>query len=83
MNLSEILNWRYATKAMTTEVIPDEKINSILNVTLLCPTSSGLMPFHIILISNKVMKKKIWAIAHNQPVVEQSTHLMVFTAWDS
>lgn len=80
MNLSEILNRRYAIKAMTTEVITDEKINAIMNVTLLCPTSSRLMPFHKFLISNKMMKKKIWAIAHNQPVIEQSSHLMVFAA---
>ena len=83
MNLSEILNWRYATKAMTTEVVSDEKINSIINVTLLCPSSSGLQPFKIILISNKEIKKKIFPIAMNQPVIEQSSHLMIFAAWDS
>jgi len=83
MNLTEILNWRYATKAMTSAVVPEEKINAIVSATLLCPTSSGLQPFHIILISNKEMKKKISPIAHNQPVIEQSSHLMVFVAWDS
>ena len=83
MNLSEILNWRYATKAMTTEVVPEKTINSIMNVTLLCPSSSGLQPFNIILISNQQLKKKIFPIAMNQPVIEQSSHLMVFAAWDS
>ncbi|MEO8764280.1 MAG: nitroreductase family protein [Ginsengibacter sp.] len=83
MNLSEILNWRYATKAMTNEVVPEKTIESIINVTLLCPSSSGLQPFHIILISNKEMKRKILPIAMNQPVIEQSSHLMVFAAWDS
>ncbi|MEO8772053.1 MAG: nitroreductase family protein [Ferruginibacter sp.] len=83
MNLTEILNWRYATKAMTNEIIPDEKINSIMSVTLLCPSSSGLQPFNIILISNQELKKKISPIAMNQPVIEQSSHLMVFAAWDS
>lgn len=82
MNLTEIMNWRYATKAMTGAEVPLEKINVILSAALLCPTSSGLQPFHIILISNKEMKKKILPIAMNQPVIEQSSHLMVFAAWD-
>lgn len=83
MNATELLSWRYATKAMTGKIVPEEKINAIINATLLCPSSSGLQPFHIVLISNKEMKKKILPIAMNQPVIEQSSHLMIFTAWDS
>ena len=83
MNLTEIINWRYATKAMNGNIVPEDKINAIMNATLLCPTSSGLQPFHIILISNKDLKKKILPIADKQPVIEQSSHLMVFAAWDS
>lgn len=83
MNLTEILNWRYATKAMTGEVVPEAKITAIVNTTLLYLTSSGLQPFHLFLISNREMKKKIFPIAHNQPVVEQSLHLIIFAAWGS
>lgn len=83
MKTIEALNWRYATKAMTGAVVPQEKVDSIMNATLLCPTSSGLQPFEIILISNTAMKEKISPIAHNQPVIMQSSHLMVFAAWDS
>jgi nitroreductase len=83
MNLTEILNWRYATKVMTGKIVSEVKVNAIVNATLLCPTSSGLQPFHIILISNKELKKKILPVAMNQPVIEQSSHLMVFAAWDS
>jgi len=83
MNLSEIVNWRYATKAMTGGIVTDGKVKAILNATLLCPTSSGLQPFHVILISSKELKEKIKAIAMHQPVIEQLSHLMVFAAWDS
>lgn len=82
MNLTEILNWRYATKAIIGGIVPEEKINTITNATLLCPTSSGLKPFKIILIRNKELKKKTLPIAMNQPVIEQSSHLMVFAVWD-
>jgi len=83
MNLTENLNWRYATKAMTGAIVPQEKVNAIINATLLCPTSSGLQPFEIILISNKELKNKVLPIAMNQVVITQSSHLMVFAAWDS
>ena len=83
MNILESLNWRYATKAMTGATVPQEKVDLILNATLLCPTSSGLQPFEIILISNSALKEKISPIAHNQPVITQSSHLMIFAAWDS
>jgi len=83
MNLLKNLNWRYATKAMTGEVVPQEKIDLIMNATLLCPTSSGLQPFEVFLVSNTALKEKILPIATNQPVITQSSHLMVFAAWDS
>ncbi len=83
MNLLENLNWRYATKAMTGTIVPQEKVDLILNATLLCPTSSGLQPFEIFLVSNKALKEKISPIAHNQSVIIQSSHLLVFAAWDS
>ena len=80
MNLLENLNWRYATKAMTGASVPQAKIDAIINATLLCPTSSGLQPFEVILISNKDLKKKIAPIAMNQAVIEQSSHLIIFAA---
>lgn len=77
------MNWRYATKQMTTKVVSKENIDTILSATLLSPTSSGLQPFHIILISDRELKKKISPIAMNHPVIEQSSHLMIFAAWDN
>ncbi len=82
MNIIESLNWRYATKAMNGKVVPQEKVDLIINATLLCPTSSGLQPFEIFLISNPETKKKIAPIAYNQPVITQCSHLLVFAAWD-
>ncbi|MBC7494805.1 MAG: nitroreductase family protein, partial [Flavobacterium sp.] len=72
MTTIESLNWRYATKAMNGDVVPQKKIDLIMNATLLCPTSSGLQPFEVFLISNKLLKEKIAPIAYNQPVITQS-----------
>ena len=65
----EQLNWRYATKAMSSAIVPQEKINAVINATLLCPTSSGLQPFELLVIGDAELKKKILPIAMNQRVI--------------
>jgi nitroreductase len=48
MSVLESLNWRYATKRMTGEKVPQEKVDAILEAARLAPTASGLQPFIII-----------------------------------
>jgi nitroreductase/dihydropteridine reductase len=83
MELLDKLNWRYATKAMSGKKIAQEKIDNIIEAASLAPTSSGLQPFEIIVITNQELKEKIKPIAWNQPVVTDCSHLLVFAAWDT
>jgi nitroreductase / dihydropteridine reductase len=82
MSFIESLNWRYATKRMNGKMVPKEKVDIILEAARLAPTSSGLQPFSIIVISNKELLKKIQPIANNQPQITEASHLLVFAAWD-
>ena len=82
MELLKALNWRYATKRMTGEKIDQELVDKIVEAARLAPTSAGVQPFHIFVISNQAMKEKISPIALNQPQIIESSHLLVFTAWD-
>lgn len=83
MELIEKLNWRYATKAMTGAKVPQNKIDAIIEAASLAPTSSGLQPFEIIVVTNQEVKKEIRKIAWNQSVITDSSHLLVFAAWDN
>ncbi len=83
MELIDKLNWRYATKAMNRQVIPQEKIDNIIEAISLAPTSSGLQPFEVYVITNQEVKDKIKPIAWNQSVVSDCSHLFVFAAWDT
>ncbi len=83
MELLDKLNWRYATKAMNGQKIPQEKIDNIIEAISLAPTSSGLQPFEVYVITNQEVKDKIKPIAWNQSVVSDCSHLLVFVAWDS
>ncbi len=83
MDLLEQLRWRYATKKMDpTRIVPQDKVDRILEAVRLAPTSSGLQPFELIVITNRELREKIKPIAHGQAQVTECSHLLVFVAWD-
>jgi nitroreductase len=83
MELIDKLEWRYAAKAMNGTSVPQEKIDAIVEAARLAPTSSGLQPFEILVVTNLEIKERIKAIAWNQSVVTDCSHLLVFAAWDT
>jgi len=84
MSLIENLNWRHAVKAYDpTKKVSAEDLNTILEAARLAPTSSGLQPFRIIVVENQELKDKMVAGALNPEVMRDSSHVLVFAAWDS
>lgn len=82
--LIEKLNWRYATKKMDpSKTVAQDKVERILEAARLAPTSSGLQPFEIIVVTNPEVRAKIQEIAWNQAQVTEGSHLLVFAAWDN
>ncbi|PJZ27924.1 NAD(P)H-dependent oxidoreductase [Leptospira kmetyi] len=82
MDLLEKMNWRYATKRMTGEKLPPEKVERILESIRLTASGFGLQPYNVLVIEDEELKGKILPIANNQPQITESSHLLVFTAWD-
>ena len=83
MSLIDDLNWRYATKKMNGEKVSQDKVDAIVAAAHLAPTSSGLQPFKVIVVSNPELKEKIKAVGFGQSQITDSSHLLVFAAWDS
>jgi len=82
--LHERLNWRYATKKMdASKVVPQVKIDSILEAIRLAPTSSGLQPFEVIVVTNPDVKAKLRGAAYDQAQITDGSHILVFAAWDN
>ena len=82
-SLLEAMQWRYATKKMDpNKPVDQEKIDRILEAVRLTPSSSGLQPYHIFVVSNKELQAKIMVSARNQSQVVDCSHLLVFAAWD-
>lgn len=80
--LIEKLNWRYATKRMNGQSVPQEKLENILEAIKLAPSSGGLQPYNVVVIENKDLKEKIYQSAAKQPQIPDASHLLVFAAWE-
>ncbi len=81
MDLLEQLNWRYATKRMTGEKLPNETVERILEAIRLSASSLGLQPYTIYVVEDKAWREKI-KTAFNQPQITESSQLLVFAAWN-
>ena len=82
--LQNKLEWRYATKKMNpAKAVPQEKVDRILEAARLAPTSSGLQPFEIIVVTSKEVREQIKPKAWGQGQITDCSHLLVFAAWDT
>lgn len=75
------LKWRYATKRMNGQKVPAEKLENILDVIQLAPTSLGMQPFTILVIEDPELRAKIAPAVYNQPQITEGSHVLVFAAW--
>lgn len=83
MDFLASLKWRYAAKKMNGKAVPQEKIDNILEAVHLAPTSLGLQPFKVLVISDRELLNKILPIANNQTQIVDCSHLLVFASWDN
>jgi nitroreductase len=82
--LHQKLHWRYATKKMNpAKPVPQDKVDRILDAARLAPSSSGLQPYDILVISSMAVREQIKPIAWNQGQITDCSHLLVFAAWDT
>lgn len=82
MTLIESLNWRYATKRMSGAKISSDKMDHLLEAIRLSASGFGLQPYQVFVIENPELKAQIQPIAYGQPQVVESSHLLVFAAWN-
>jgi nitroreductase/dihydropteridine reductase len=80
--VTEALQWRYAIKRMNNRVVPDQIVGKIVEAIHLAPSSLGLQPYEVFIIGDPEIKHKISPIAFHQKQVTESSHLLVFAAWD-
>jgi len=78
MKLLEALNWRYAVKQFSEDIIPDTVIADLIRATSLTPSCYGLQPYQIIQVNDRSVREKLLAHAWGQDKVLECSHLLVF-----
>ena len=78
-NITEALNWRYATKKFdVNKKIDDMKLETILESLRLSPSSYGLQPWKFIIVNNEEVRVKIREAGYGQPQITEASHIIVF-----
>lgn len=81
MKLLDALKWRYATKRMNGQQIPEEKLNNILEAIKLAPSSLGLTPYKVIVVEDVETRKKLQPHFYNQPQIVEGAAVVIFANW--
>jgi nitroreductase/dihydropteridine reductase len=82
MDLLKSLEWRYATKKMNGDKVPQDKLERILEATRLAPSSYGLTPYHVIVVEDQKLKEELQGAAYGQTQLVDSSAVLVFATWD-
>ena len=72
------LEWRRAVKTFDTKSTQIPDIEPILNAAIQAPTSFGVQPWKILVITNPSVKAQLQPAMYNQVQATQSTHLLIF-----
>jgi len=73
------LDWRYATKVFDADrKLSDEQLHKLVESVRLAPSSYGMQPIHIKVISQQQIKEKLKEASFGQSQISDCSHLLVF-----
>lgn len=78
MNIIDSLKWRYATKKFdANKMLSEAQIDTLKEAFNLTPTSFGLQPLKMLVISNKELQEKFVPLSFGQRQVADASHLLI------
>lgn len=80
MEFKEIVQKRYATKKFDGKMIPEAKIEELIELIRLAPSAINLQPWKIKVITDQKTKEELLPATWNQPQITTCSHLLVFCA---
>lgn len=81
MELIKNLQWRYAVKKYTNELVSEDKIDQIIEAINLSASSCGIQPYRLIVVTNPEIRQKLAEGSFNTQI-QASSHLLVFAAFN-
>lgn len=83
MDYIQALHWRYATKKYDrSKRVAPVQLDRILEAIRLAPSSSGLQPYEVLVISGEALKQEMFPASWQQSRILDCSHLLVFAVWD-
>ncbi|WP_127137573.1 nitroreductase family protein [Flagellimonas oceanensis] len=82
MKLIDDLKWRYATKKFSNKKVENDDLEKIIEAINLSASSIGMQTYRLFVIDNQGLKKELGEGSFNSQIAE-SSHLLVFAAFDS
>lgn len=81
MSFISQLSWRSATKKFDpAKPVSQESLDTVLESIRMAPTSYGLQPFHLTVVSNQELKEKLKGAAWGQEQLSSAPYTIVFSA---
>ncbi len=73
------LEWRYATKRFDPgQKIPDATWRTLEDTLVLAPSSFGLQPFKLVVVTDPALKAKLRLASWDQPQLTECSHAVIF-----
>lgn len=81
MTFLENLDWRFAAKSFDpNKIVPEKDFQTIKDSIRMTPTSFGLQPFQVKVVTDQAVQEALLPHSWNQPQVTTCSHLLVFCA---
>ncbi len=80
MEFSTVVMERYATKRFDGRRIPQEKLESLMDIIRHSPSSFNLQPWKIKIVDEQAVKERLRELSWGQEQITSCSHLLVFCA---
>lgn len=81
MDLIKNLEWRYAVKKYSDELISEDKIDRIVEAVNLTASSCGIQPYRLFVITDPQIRQRLGEGSFNTQI-HASSHLLVFAGFN-
>lgn len=80
-SIIQALTWREATKKFDTEKkLTQEQLDTLIEAARLAPSSFGLQPWKLVVVSDPEVRAKLREVSWDQPQITEASQLFVFAA---
>ena len=80
-SLIQALTWREATKKFDTEKkLAREQLDALIEAARLAPSSFGLQPWKLVVVSDPAVRAKLREVSWDQPQITEASQVFVFAA---